>query len=119
MDQDITIAGGLTDSDERKVWEASVDKQARRLRIYREHMPSKHKYAHWVVVGLLTFICADLILNPASFEVIVADGPVMIGITAIALGAAASVVVAGVSGRDLWWQTAEKRATLNAQRRAS
>jgi hypothetical protein len=65
---DISIVGGLPDGSEKQVWQASIDKQAMRLREYRRAFVGWTLFWKWVVVAFVAVAVFGLILYPPINE---------------------------------------------------
>lgn len=65
---DIAILTGLADGAEKEAWQASIDKQAARLREYRRAFVGWTLFWKWVVVGFVAVAVLGLILYPPVNE---------------------------------------------------
>lgn len=100
LERDIETLSGLGEGPERELWSASVDRQARRLRRYREETPRWDKVIP--VLAFVGFVVSVLLFgfNDLGREVFVKDAPVMIPLAVVSGLGTVYFVIQFVRGRD-------------------
>lgn len=110
--REVNILGGLPKGAERNAWEARVESHARRLRLFQEVMPVRHKIFPWVSIALFVFLIVWAILDPRQIQGVIAEGPIMIPFTLMAVLNFVLFLMTGVLGL-----TAEGRSAEDIARR--
>lgn len=100
LERDIAILGGLDDGPEREMWSASVDRQARRLRKYREETPRWDKVIPVLAVAGLVVSVLTFGFNELGRLVFMRDAALMVPLAIVAVLATAYFVIHFVRGRD-------------------
>lgn len=90
---DIQIAGGLPDGPEKELLNASLERQARRLRLYREAFKGRHQIAKWGFVAYFSLCVIVVVAWPPNLAEAGADNILYFG------GAAWAVIYATLIGR--------------------
>lgn len=93
--REVSILSGLPEGEERTAWETRAVQHARQLRLFQEFMPVRHKFLPWIPVGMFVGLVVWAILDSRQIEGVVAEGPIMIPFTLMAI---LNVVVFGVTG---------------------
>ena len=96
--REVGILGGLPDGEERAAWEKRVLAHALRLRLFQEAMPLRHKVFPWILVFFFIASITWLILDPRQIDGFVAEGPIMIPFSLMALVSFGLYIVTGVLG---------------------
>ncbi|GAA2227758.1 hypothetical protein N1031_02760 [Herbiconiux moechotypicola] len=96
--REVSIVNGLPKGEERTAWEERVNAHARRLRLFNEVMPLRHKITPWVPVLLFVGSVVWLILDPRQIDGVIAEGPIMIPFALMALLSTGVFVMTGVLG---------------------
>jgi len=96
--REISILSGLPSGNERNAWESRVVAHAQRLRLFNEVMPLRYKIIPWVPVFLFVGSVVLAILDPRQIDSLVAEGPIMIPFSAMALLSTGVFVMTGVLG---------------------
>lgn len=96
--RETAIYGALPEGGEREAWERRVLDHARRLRLFEDFMPLRHKIFPWVPVTVLLALMVWLIIDPQQWDGLLAEGPIMVPFSLMALISAGSFVMTGVLG---------------------
>ncbi|NQX34712.1 hypothetical protein [Herbiconiux sp. VKM Ac-2851] len=98
LGREVSILGGLPAGDERDAWEARVVAHAQRLRLFNDVMPLRYKVTPWVPVFLFVGSVIWAILDPRQIEGVIAEGPIMIPFSLMALLSFGVFTMTGVLG---------------------
>lgn len=107
LSREVAILGGLPQGPERDAWEKRILEHARRLRLFQDQMPYRHKVLPWMPVFLFIGAVTLAIVDPRQVEGIIAEGPIMIPLILIALLNVGLFIVTGVLGVSTSGKSAE------------
>ena len=117
--REVEILGGLPEGAEREAWEKRVVEHAERLRLFQDVMPRRHKILPWVPVTMFVTATVLAILDPRQLDAVVAEGPIMIGISAMAILSVGLFIVTAVLGLSTSGKTAKEEYERRHRRLAA